>query len=84
MQHVAVGDRVVLAFEAELARLARARLAPAGDIIRVGDGLGADEAPLEIGVDDARRLGALVPFSTVQARASFGPAVKKVTRCKRP
>ena len=81
MQHVAVGDRLVLALQAELAGLPRARFASARDIIVVGDGLGADEALLEIGVDDAGRLGALVPFSTVQARASFGPTVKKVTRC---
>src|SRR5687768_3603086 len=27
--------------------------------------------------------GARAPFSTVQARASFGPAVKKVIRCRR-
>ena len=39
-----------------LAGIARAGLAAAGDIIVVGDGLGADEAVLEIGVDDARRL----------------------------
>ena len=76
MQHVAVGDDIVLAFEAELARLARARLAIRGDIIGVGDRLGADKALFEIGVDDARRLRRLVPSSMVQARASFGPTVK--------
>ena len=56
MHDVAVAHDVILAFEAELAGLARARLALAGDIILVGDRLGADEALLEIGVDDARRL----------------------------
>ena len=41
---------------------------------------GADEAALEIGVDDAGRLRRPVPRGTVQARASFGPTVKKVMR----
>src|SRR3984957_3858112 len=56
MQDVAVGDHIVLAFEAELARLARAGLAAIGDIIVIGDGFGADKAFFEIGVDDAGRL----------------------------
>ena len=62
MQHVAVGDHVVLAFEPQLAGIARAGLAAAGDIVVIADGFGADEAALEIGMDDAgrlRRLGAL-------------------------
>ena len=61
MHDVAVGDDIVLAFEPHLAGVARAGLAAAGDVIVVGDRLGADEALLEIGVDDAgglRRLGA--------------------------
>jgi hypothetical protein len=40
------------------------------------DHLGLDEAALEVGVDDAGRLGAVAPFLIVQARASFGPAVR--------
>src|ERR1044072_4143049 len=56
MHHVAVGDLVLLAFEPQLPGLARAGLAAALDVIVVGDGLGADEAALEIGVDRARRL----------------------------
>ena len=62
MHHVAVGDDVVLAFEPQLAGVARAGFAAIGDVVVIGDGLGADEAALEIGVDDARglrRLGAL-------------------------
>ena len=62
MQHVAVGDDIVLAFEAEFARFPRARLAVRSDIIVEGNRLGADEALLEIRVDHAcrlRRLGAL-------------------------
>src|SRR5208337_1901633 len=55
MQHVAVGDDIFLAFEPEFARLASARLAVAGDIIVIGDGLGADKTFFEIAMDDARR-----------------------------
>src|ERR1041385_2003363 len=53
MHDVAVGDDVILAFEPEFAGLAGACLAVAGDVVVVGDGLGADETLLEIGVDDA-------------------------------
>ena len=56
MHDVAVGDDVVLAFEAKLAGIARAGFAAELDVIVIGDGLGADEAALEIGVDDAGRL----------------------------
>src|SRR5262245_10625438 len=55
VQHVAVLDDVVLAFEPELAGVARARFAVERDVIVVSDRLGADEALLEIGMDDARR-----------------------------
>ena len=47
--------------EPHLAGVARAGLAAAGDIVVIGNGLGADEAVLEITVNDAgglRRLGA--------------------------
>ena len=54
-QDVAVGDEVVAAFRAHPAGLARRLLAAQGDEVVVGDGLGADEALLEVGVDDARR-----------------------------
>ena len=56
MHDVAVGDHVVLAFEAEPAGIARAGLAAELDVVVIGDGLGADEAVLEIGMDDAGRL----------------------------
>src|SRR5262245_33392357 len=56
VQHVAVLDDVVLAFEPELAGVARPRFAVERDVIVVSDGLGADEAFLEIGMDDSRRL----------------------------
>ena len=78
VEDVAVLHDIFLAFLAQLAGVARAGLAVQGDIIVIGDGFGADEAALEIGVDLARRLRRLDPFSTVQARASLGPTVKKV------
>src|SRR5262249_18325221 len=60
MHDVAVGDDVGLTLEPHLARLLRAGLAAERHVIVVGDGLGADEAALEIGMDDGgslRRLG---------------------------
>src|SRR6187397_1346289 len=62
MHHVAVGDDILLAFQPELAGVAGAGLAAVFDEVIVGDGLGADEAALEVAVDHARRrrpLGAL-------------------------
>src|SRR5689334_4684889 len=56
MKDVAFFHEVVLAFQPQLAGLARARLALAGNIVVIGDGFGADEAMFEIGVDGARRL----------------------------
>jgi hypothetical protein len=82
MHDVAVPDDVVLAFEPHLAGFLGAELAAERDVVVVGDGLGADEALLEVGVDGARRLRRLVPAGTVQARASLGPAVKKVMRSR--
>ena len=66
VQDVAVLDDVVLAFEPELAGVLRARFAVERDVVVIGDGLGADEALLEIGVDDAgglRRLACLADRS---------------------
>src|SRR5436190_19916402 len=56
MDHVAVAHDVVLAFDPELAGLLRALLAAARDVVVIADDLGADEAALEIGVDNPRRL----------------------------
>src|SRR5262249_49855402 len=56
MEDVAVLDDVLRAFEAHPAGVLGALLAVIGDEVGVGDGLGADEAFLEVGVDDARRL----------------------------
>ena len=55
-QHVAVVDDIVLAFLAQLARIARRAFAAERYIIVERDRFGADEAFFEIGVDFARRL----------------------------
>src|SRR5712691_8298371 len=56
VEHVAVGDHVVLAFQPHLAGIARPDLAAERRIVVKRNGLGADEAALEIGVDHAGRL----------------------------
>ena len=74
MHHVAIGDDIVLAFQPEFARLARAGFAFARDIIGIGDGFGADEALLEIGMDDAGGLRARVsPWSRSRRGFPSGP-----------
>src|SRR5205814_6952262 len=64
MHHVAVGDFVLLAFQPQLADVARAGLAAALDVILVRDGLGADEVALEVPLGPADAGG----FVTIQAR----------------
>ena len=59
MHDVAVADDVLLAFEPHLAGVLGAGFAAERDVVVVGDRLGADEAFLEIRVDDAGRLRAL-------------------------
>ena len=76
MHDVAVGDHIILAFQPHLADVARAGFAAERHIVVVGDGLGADEAALEIGVDDAGRLRRLGAARDRPGAASFGPAVK--------
>ena len=56
VQHVAVLDDVVLAFGAHLAGFLGALFALVLDEVVEGDGLGADEAAFEVGVDDAGGL----------------------------
>src|ERR1700694_6127591 len=56
MDDVAVGDDVILALEPKLAGVARAGLAAERHVVLPGDDLGADEAALEIAVDDAGGL----------------------------
>ena len=70
VHHVAILDDIFLAFGAHLARVLGALLALEGDEVVEGDGLGADEAALEVAVDDACGLGAVSPTLMVQARTS--------------
>src|SRR5579859_2012348 len=57
MHHIALAHDVLLPFEPELPRFLRARLALVGNVVVVGDDLGADEAVLEVGVNHAGGLG---------------------------
>ena len=59
---VAVLHHVVLAFDAELAGLAHGGFGAVLDVVVVLDDLGADEALLEVGVDDAGTLRSLPAF----------------------
>src|SRR5262245_63358918 len=53
VEDVTVLDDVVLAFQAQLAGIARARLTIQRHVVVVGNGFGPDEALLEVGVDHA-------------------------------
>src|SRR5690606_39977280 len=57
MQDVAFLHPVFLALQPQPAGLARAGFAAVADEVVVGNGLGADEALLEVGVDDRGGLG---------------------------
>src|SRR3546814_1029903 len=57
VQHVAFLDPVFLAFQAQAAGVAGAGLALVLDEFVVADGFGADEALLEVGLDDGGGLG---------------------------
>ncbi len=62
MHDVTVLHDIVFALKSQLAGIARACLTAASDVIVVGDGLGTNKTPLEIGMNDARglrRLGAM-------------------------
>ena len=56
MEDVAVLDQVFLAFGPHFAGILGAGFAAAGDEVVIGDGLGADEAMFEVGVDYAGGL----------------------------
>src|SRR5207302_4311384 len=53
---VALLHQVFLALQAQLAGIARTGFAPAGEVVREGNDFCADEATLEVGMDDSRRL----------------------------
>ena len=59
LHDITVLDDVVLTLHAELACLAGARLATKGNKVVEADGLGLDEAALEVGMYDPCRLGCL-------------------------
>src|SRR4051812_37143385 len=62
MQDVAIRDDIILAFEPQLAGVARTGFALERHVIRISDRLGPDKTLLKIGMDHAsrlRRLGAL-------------------------
>src|ERR1044072_2232882 len=64
MEDVAVLHGVLLAFQSQLAGIAGAGFAVQRHVVVVGDGLGADETPFEVGVDHTggfRRLGLAAP-----------------------
>ena len=56
MHHITVRNDVIFAFQPHFPGVAGARLAFAGNVVVIGDRFGPDEAALEVGVDDARRL----------------------------
>ena len=76
LHDVAVLHDVVLALDPGLAGRAGLGDRAGLDQVVVADDLGLDEALLEVGVDDAGGLGAVAPLWIVQARDSFGPAVR--------
>ena len=71
--NIAVLHHILLALAAEQPFLLGGVDAAAGDHVLIGDDLRPDEAPLDIGVDLARRLRALVPLRMVHARHSSLP-----------
>ena len=72
---IAVLDFVFLAFDSHLSGLAHSSLGAVADVVFVLDDLGADEATLEVCMDDACALR-----RNVQAFTSISPAVIKVCR----
>jgi len=70
--HIAVLDDIFLAFIAGLAGFLGRDFAAKRDEIVIGDGLGADEAALEIGMDDAGRLRGLVALVDGPGTAFLG------------
>ena len=57
MQHITVAHGVVAPFQAHLSGILGTLFAAQCDVVVIGGGLGADEALLEVGVDDTGGLG---------------------------
>ena len=83
VDNVAVFHDVLLALTADQSLCLGCGHGAAGFHILKGNDLGPDEAPLEVRVDFAGGLGALVPFLMVHARHSSLPAVRKEIRPSR-
>ena len=77
VDHVAVEDDVLLAFEPQLAVVAAGGERAAREQVLVAHDLGADEAALDVGVDLARRRSPRVVSRGIDhARLSSSPTVK--------
>ena len=67
---------VIFAFQPHFPGVAGARLAFAGNVVVIGNDLGPDEAALEVGVNDARRLWGLGALRDGPGARFLGPTVK--------
>src|SRR5258708_24073996 len=82
-QDIAAPPQISLALGADLAGLARPRLAVESDIIVIGNRLGADEALLEVGVDDAGRARRTRAFLHRPGARLFGARGEKRDETKK-
>ena len=81
VDHIAVLHRIVLTLKTPLAGVLGPLLAAVGHKVFEANDLGPNEAALKIGMDTpAAASGAVAGLRTVQARTSFSPAVKKVSK----
>ena len=76
LHHIPFRYHILLALAAQPAAVAGFGQGAGFEQLGVAHGLGADKAALEIRVDDAGGLGAVMPAWIVQARVSFSPVVK--------
>src|SRR4051812_16372113 len=77
MHDVAIGDDVFLAFQPQLAGVARTGFAAEREVVVIANGLGADEAALEIGMDRAGRLWRLAARGNGPGTGFFRTGGKK-------
>src|SRR5215813_14422359 len=74
---IALLDNVVLALEAHLPGILRARFAFARKVVGERDHLGTDESPLEVGMDDGGRLRRSRPDAHGPGAHLLGPRSKE-------
>src|SRR5271165_4342544 len=84
MQHIAVLDDIILAFEPEFAGLPRPRFALKRGEIRVGYGLGANKTLFEIGVDHASCLWRPGSLRDGPGAGFLGPHSEKSDQPQKP